>query len=209
MRHRDLCEISNKRMTPAKSPSSGLSWGRIALSVILLVATISAIPAARLLAWRNTTHDVSPVTWHEDDAFVLTPQFAAENDVQVLKAIFADQCSGKEGVELVSDRPIGRLDERSGRGLNVFPQGLECAGLRIVPDKEIMNSSWRTLQARFRGLSVIGRVSLPSYSRSGTHASVLSEHFGGCQFCASGWEIILNRINGKWVVSGRTSRWIS
>jgi hypothetical protein len=72
-----------------------------------------------------------------------------------------------------------------------------------------MESSWEKLRARFPALTMRAHVSLPSYSRYGTRARVYFEHSGDCPFCASGWEVILDKIKGKWVITQYNNRMIS
>lgn len=158
----------------------------------------------------------------EVELFKLTPAFAAKNDLPVLKAALSHLCSRKSRFTVLSDKAIDRLDDRSHTKMAEIPLGLECAGIKIVDQRTIdeaferevppphdpLKLGWEGFYDRFPGASGLGSISMPVYTQGGTYASVfLDSACGG--LCGAGFEFVLRKERGVWIVKERIPRWIS
>ncbi len=203
---------------------AGVRWKRIAVLATLLGSLLAAIPMSRLLH-QDKVIRVVPAATSESVEFVLTLEFAADNDLLVLGAVLSHQCDNKSDVIVLYDEPIGRVDERSGTAMAAIPKAVACPGIRIASQKLIdrpyesgspsrrghmeRQNPENGFHAQFPGASGVMKISMPSYSHGGTYASVLVDYSDDCPNCGSGWNSLLRKINGTLVVSQRIGRWIS
>lgn len=179
-----------------------LRWSRIAAYVLLLIGAMGAVLASRLSALQDVTAIVPSNTAIAEDDFVLTPAFAAENDIPVLRLALARLCGDKEGITLLSNRPFRRLEKRPRPPTEAIPEELACPGIRVVPDQEIVSSNPKALRVRFHGLARIKRASLPIYTWDGSYANVFIDDLTDCFDCSpSGIDVYMQKIHGQWVVT--------
>ncbi len=195
-----------------------ISWRSVALLSAGLVACICVAG----FFWPHPKKLPSPPRIVEPPPpFVPSPAFEAANDLAVLRAALEPRCRAGR-VEILDSEPSGKHGNRSSRKPGKFPEGLGCAGVKIVDSGELEalfnkpyrgkidfkhQGGWGNFYDAYPDSLGIINLSLPSYT---SPTSAVVELGGTCgRLCGSGWEITLVKVNGVWTVHGQRPTWIS
>jgi len=206
-------------MTRAVHPESNLIRER---RVAILCAGLIALITGFAWLWPQAP-TIPPAARIVDPppAFASSQAFEAANDLAVLRAVLEQQCSS-DGYRVMSSLPDKHTGARSEPWPGKFPDGLECAGVRIVDDQQIEavfatpyhgevdtmhQGGWGSFYQAFPGATGMLDLSLPTYPTP-TSAVVQLARIG-CFMCGAGWEVRLVKANGKWRVVDDRPTWVS
>jgi len=151
---------------------------------------------------------------------VLSPAFEAANDLAVLRVVLERSCHA-DNPEILSSKPDETLGNRSNK-LSNFPEGLGCAGIRIVDSQELEalfnkpyhgkrdfkhQGGWGNFYNKYPDATGLLSLSLPSYPSPTSSVVSLGRTCG--YLCGAGWKVSLVKLNGKWVVREQHPSWIA
>jgi len=193
-------------------------WRHILLCSLALVA--GAVAAG--LLWPGPKKLPPPVVLVEPPPpFISDRAFEQRNDLPVLREVLARDCA-RPAYVVLSSAPDRQPGSRSLRETQVFPQGLECPGVRMVDEATLQSvlkrpyhgeqdalrvGGWGSFYQAYPGADGRLALSLPVYTSPTTAVVQVGRACG--PLCGAGFAVRLVKVKGQWKQVGTQPTWIS